>query len=155
MSTSCAIVLYGQVDSELRQSDARTSALESEAQQLQAELSASNQQALSLQEELTSLQQLVAVLQRQIVNLTSGFPFPAPSGDYANITLSGDNAWMVCAALRLPCPSNPSFQAKAYREGNLTIYVALVSVNNSPYTVEFSDSFYCVSPTVSWAMECP
>jgi hypothetical protein len=156
--SSSFAVLFLQDESELRSSKAEVSALQSELTQVQTELSFWSQQAASDQGNLSSLQQLVTSLQWQILNLTGGFPFPAPSGSYTNVTLTGDIALAVCAAFRSPCLQYPSFNAKAYSSGNDTIYVVVVYFNNVPKTLEISSSNsskFCITPPFPWTTMCP
>ena len=67
------------------------------------------------------------------------------------VTLTGDDALRVCAALGIPCPSNPTFHAK--QVGNDT-YVVVVEGNGVPYTVVLNDTTTCVSPALYGRPSC-
>ena len=156
--SSSFAVLSLQDESELKNSKAEVSALQSELKQVQTELTSWSQQAASDQGNLSSVQQLVTSLQWQVLNLTGGFPFPAPTGSYTNVTLTGDSAVAVCAAFRLPCTQNPTFTAKAYVSGNDTVYVVTLYINNVPHTLEISSSNsskFCITPPYPWTNMCP
>ncbi|HVP23470.1 MAG TPA: hypothetical protein VMS77_06110 [Conexivisphaerales archaeon] len=156
--SSSMTFLYLQDQTALKDSRIDVSILQSEVDILTSELSARSLQADSAQQELEQLQQLVTSLQWQILNLTGGFPFPAPSGNYTNVTLTGDLALAVCAAYRSPCLQYPSFQAKVYASGNDTVYVVVVTFNNVPETLEMlssNTSKFCITPPFPGATMCP
>ena len=67
------------------------------------------------------------------------------------ITLSGNMAWRVCGAIGVPCPSNPTFQAKQI--GNST-YVVIFEVNGKPYTITLNDTSSCVTPALNGRPSC-
>jgi hypothetical protein len=150
--------LYLQDETALKSSRAEVSSLQSELDTLRSELSMWSQQATNAQQNLTQLQQLLTNLQRQIFDLTGAFPWPAPSGGYDNVTITGGNAAAVCEAFLMPCPLNPTFQAKVYTIGNYTIYVVDMKINYVPYTFEMSaanSSEYCITPPINGAPMCP
>ncbi|MHB8547377.1 MAG: cupredoxin domain-containing protein [Nitrosotalea sp.] len=61
------------------------------------------------------------------------------------VTLSGDKAWQVCAALQIPCSSNPTFQAT--RTGFDT-YVVIFHLNDKRYTVTIRGSTSSIVPSM-------
>ncbi len=64
------------------------------------------------------------------------------------VTLTDGQAWLVCGALRLPCPSNPSFLAVQEGSGQNITYVVTVKINQIPYTVTLNDTWYTVVPSL-------
>ncbi|MDE1816936.1 MAG: hypothetical protein KGI11_10310, partial [Thaumarchaeota archaeon] len=67
------------------------------------------------------------------------------------VTISGDKGWLVCAAMEVPCPTNPTFQAN---QTGPDTYVVLFRVNDKPYTVTIKGSSYCVIPAIDPRHTC-
>ncbi|MGI0061228.1 MAG: cupredoxin domain-containing protein [Nitrosotalea sp.] len=62
------------------------------------------------------------------------------------VTLSGDKALQVCAAVKVPCVMNPTFQAT---QTGFDTYVVIFKINDKQYRVTISDSTSSVVPIES------
>jgi hypothetical protein len=86
-----------------------------------------------------------------------------------DVLLSGQAAWQVCAALGVPCPSNPIYTAREYVSGLSVAYVVVGHLCEVPnggsssnpsscntVTVVLLDSAaYCTTAQVPWLKQCP
>ncbi|MBI5146081.1 MAG: hypothetical protein HZA84_02550 [Thaumarchaeota archaeon] len=56
------------------------------------------------------------------------------------VKITGDDAWTICGALRIPCPSNPVFSGTKLDDN----IIVKISGNGDPYEVRLNQTSVCV-----------
>jgi hypothetical protein len=124
-------------------------------QTLQSEVARLNQDVDNLSNAVTNLQWPLNGSYARINGTAIQSYAPRSTTPLIDTTINGSLAWQVCADFRLPCPSNPEFQAKTNVNGSLSTYFVTVHINNVPWYLVFNDSWYCISPPFDSVPGCP
>jgi hypothetical protein len=89
-------------------------------------------------------------------NFLSNYSVGIPSGSHAGppdfqTEITGEDAWAICSALRIPCPSEPIF-----RGGKLNEFTKSVSVTTTKdlYEILLNKTHVCVTSTQAKTTDC-